>query len=155
MPVRQLTEFLDLNNVPYTANNHMPTYTAQNLAETMHISGHDVAKTIIINVDDALVMVVLPACEAIDLSKLQRALNAKHVEIAKETDFEDCFPLCDTGSMPPFGNLYGMDVIVSTSLAHDEVITFNAGSYTEVVNMSFDDYKKIVSPKIMAITTAH
>jgi len=155
MPVRQLTEFLDSSNVSYTTNNHLPTYTAQDLAQTMHISGHNVAKTIIVNIDNKLVMVVLPACEEINLSALQDALNAKHVEIAKESAFEDCFPLCDTGSMPPFGNLYGMDVIVSSTLAHDEVITFNAGNYTEVVNMSFADYKKIVSPTVLNLTITH
>ena len=49
--------------------------------------------------------------------------------------------------MPPFGNLYNMDEIVSDDLAKDEEIVFNAGTHTELIKMKFNDFKALVHPK--------
>ncbi len=51
--------------------------------------------------------------------------------------------------MPPFGNLYGMDVYVADSLAEDEEIAFNAGSHTELIQMQYPDYARLVKPRIL------
>ena len=50
--------------------------------------------------------------------------------------------------MPPFGNLYGMEVFVTESLAEDEEIAFNSGSHTELIKMSYKDFEALVKPKI-------
>jgi Ala-tRNA(Pro) deacylase len=49
--------------------------------------------------------------------------------------------------MPPFGNLYGMDVYVDPRLAQDLEIAFNAGSHTELVKMTYKDFERLVQPK--------
>ena len=54
--------------------------------------------------------------------------------------------------MPPFGNLYDMDVYVAEQLTEDEEIAFNAGSHTELVRMSYKDFATLVMPKITALT---
>lgn len=51
--------------------------------------------------------------------------------------------------MPPFGNLYGMEVFVSESLAEDEEIAFNAGSHTELVRLAYKDFERLVEPEVM------
>ena len=53
----------------------------------------------------------------VDLYRLKKYLGAETVELASENDFRDHFADCETGSMPPFGNLYGMDVFVDQTLA--------------------------------------
>ena len=53
-----------------------------------------------------MVMLVLPASYRIDTQKLKKALQSKRLGIAKEKDFEELFPDCEVGAMPPFGNLY-------------------------------------------------
>ncbi|HPA73846.1 MAG TPA: YbaK/EbsC family protein, partial [Spirochaetota bacterium] len=63
--------------------------------------------------------------------------------------FKDRFPDCEVGAMPPFGNLYGMEVLVSKDLARDEYIAFNAGSHTSLIKMKYSDYEKAVSPKML------
>jgi len=50
--------------------------------------------------------------------------------------------------MPPFGNLYGMEVYADTSLREDEEIAFNAGSHIEVIRMAYRDFERLVQPKI-------
>jgi Ala-tRNA(Pro) deacylase len=51
--------------------------------------------------------------------------------------------------MPPFGNLYDLDVYVAESLADDEEIAFNACSHTELIRMNYKDFEELVKPKRM------
>jgi len=91
-------------------------------------------------------MAVLPASYKVSFDQLKNALNAEEVRLAYEQEFMDKFPDCDVGAMPPFGNLYGMDVYVAESLAEDEEIAFSACSHTELIKMKFADFKKLVNP---------
>ncbi len=148
MPIKKLKKFLDNNKVKYTVLKHSPAYTAQEIASTAHIKGKELAKTVMIKVDDHLAMAVLPASYRIDLNELQKAAGAKKLNIAGEKDFKDLFPECETGAMPPFGNLYEMEVFVASSLAEDEHIAFNAGTHTELIQMKYKDFEKLVKPTV-------
>ncbi|SRR6266404_3223373 len=117
MPVQKLKEFLDSQNIKYVAISHSKAYTAQGIAALTHISGKELAKTVILKIDDALAMAVLPASYNVDLSLLKAAAGAKAVALAGETEFKDRFRDCETGAMPPFGNLCGMPVLAEESLS--------------------------------------
>ena len=97
-------------------------------------------------------MAVLPASHRVDLDYLKRGVTAKNVEVASESEFKDLFPDCEVGAMPPFGNLYDMDVYVAEKLTDDEEIAFNSGSHTELVRLSYQDFEKLVSPKVIPLT---
>jgi Ala-tRNA(Pro) deacylase len=148
MPIKKLKKFLDDNKVKYTVMKHSPAYTAQEVASSAHIKGKELAKTVMIKMDDNMAMAVLPASYRIDLNELQKATGAKKLNIASEKEFKDMFPDCETGAMPPFGNLYEMDVFVASSLAEDEHIAFNAGTHTELIQLSYKDFEKLVKPKV-------
>jgi Ala-tRNA(Pro) deacylase len=49
--------------------------------------------------------------------------------------------------MPPFGNLYGMEVFVDEILSQDEEIAFNAGSHTELIKLAYRDFERLVNPR--------
>ena len=53
--------------------------------------------------------------------------------------------------MPPFGNIYGVPTYVDKSLAKEDYIVFEAGTYTEAIKLSYHDYEKIVKPQIEAL----
>jgi Ala-tRNA(Pro) deacylase len=149
MPIPALKDFLDRNGVRYAIIAHSPAFTTQEIAARAHISGRELAKTVMVKIDDRLAMAVLPASQKVDLEELQRALGARQIEIAREGEFRSWFPGCDLGAMPPFGNLYGMDVYVADSLAEDEEIAFNAGSFTELIQMAYRDFERLVSPTVL------
>jgi Ala-tRNA(Pro) deacylase len=141
--------FLDQKGFCYECINHDQAYTAQGVAHVAHISGREIAKSVILSVDGKLVMAVLPANEKINFEALKDQLKAKKAEMVSEGVFKDRFPDCEVGAMPPFGNLYGMEVVVSKDLARDEYIAFNAGSHTSLIKMKFADYMEAVSPKLL------
>ena len=149
MPVQKLKEYLDQNKVKYVTLTHSPTYTAQEIAASAHVPGKNLAKTVMVKLDGKMAMAVLPASYRIDFEQLKTQTGAKKVELAKEDDFKDIFPSCDVGAMPPFGNLYDVDVIAEQSLAEDKEIVFNAGSHSELIKMLYRDFERLVKPKIL------
>ena len=149
MLVEALREFLDRSRIKYVVISHSSAHTAQEIAASAHIPGRAMAKTVIVKLDGRLAMAVLPASEMIDLELLADAAFAQQAELAEEEEFADRFPDCELGAMPPFGNLYGMDVYVADSLAEDEEIAFNAGSHTDLVRMAYPDYARLVKPRIL------
>lgn len=149
MALAILTEYLDTRHVPYTVITHSPAYTAQGIAGLTHISGKELAKTVMVKLDEKLVMAVLPANYHVDLAALKRAAKAKIIALAAEEEFQDRFAECETGAMPPFGNLYGLPVFADESLSRDKEIAFNAGTHRELIRMSWEDFKKLAEPMIV------
>lgn len=151
MPVRKLKEFLDQNGVRWVSIVHSPAYTAQEIAASAHVKGRELAKTVMVKVDGKPVMVVLPASQRVDFQVLRDVTGGASVVLSSEAEFRELFPDCEAGAMPPFGNLYGMDVYVSARLADDEEIAFNAGSHTELMKLRFEDFERLVRPKVAAL----
>ena len=148
MPVRQLKEFLDNQNIKYVTIGHSSAYTAQEIAASAHIPGKELAKTVMVKIDSKMAMAVLPASYMVDLDLLKQAAVASKVELAAEQEFKDKFPGCEVGAMPPFGNLYGMEVFAEQDLAEDKEIAFNAGSHTELIRLAYRDFERLVKPKV-------
>jgi Ala-tRNA(Pro) deacylase len=149
MPVQKLKEFLEANQVKYVTISHSPAFTAQEIAASAHIPGKELAKTVLVKLDGRIAMAVLPASQRVNFDQLRETAKAKKVELAPEQEFRDRFPECDVGAMPPFGNLYGMDVYVADTLAEDEEIAFNAGSVTELIRMAYRDFERLVKPRVL------
>ena len=148
MPVKKLKDFLSSHNIKYVTISHSPAYTAQEIAALSHISGKDMAKTVIVNIDNETVMLVLQASCGVDFDLLKKNTGADTIELASEQEFKNMFQGCETGAMPPFGNLYGMKVYVEERLTKNEEISFNAGSHTELIKMAYKDYENVVKPEV-------
>lgn len=153
MPIRSLDRLLDSRNITYRSYNHAPTYTAQETAEVLHTTGYEVAKSVLLKVDDRFVIAVLPACEQVNLNQFRKQIGAEEIRLASENELQAIAPMCDRGSMPPIGNLFGLPVYVSISLAKDEVISFSGGTHTEDIRMSYDDFEWLVQPQLMDFTS--
>ena len=151
MPVQQMKEFLDKHGIKYVTISHSTAYTAQEIAASAHIRGKELAKTVIVKIDGKMAMAVLPASYTVDLDRLRQTIAANKVVLAAESEFKDRFPGCHIGAMPPFGNLYGMEVFVEEDLSQDEEIAFNAGSHTELIRLKYKDFVELVQPKVLKL----
>lgn len=144
---RQLIEYLDSQGVGYQCCRHSPVYTAQGVAHAQHISGKKVAKVVIVSAGGRKLMAVVPACHRVDLEKLENLLGSS-VRLASEGEFQNYFPDCELGAMPPFGHLYNLDVWVDAALKNQPDIIFKAGTHLDTIQMSFKDFEKLVRPKL-------
>lgn len=153
MPVAKMRAYLDSRGIDYVAIQHSPAFTAPEVAESAHVSGRDFAKTVIVMIEDEMAMIVLPASRRVLLNDLREMLETSHVRLASEAEFRDRFPDCELGAMPPLGNLYGMKVYVSSLLAEENQIAFNAGTHTEVIKMAYADFEHLVHPVVLDFVT--
>lgn len=144
-----ITNFLDQQHIAYSLLRHTTAYTAAETAENCHISGDCMAKVVIVKLDGKLAMVVEPAHQKVNLKLLEELTHAHKVELASEYEFQEKFPDCEVGAMPPLGNLYNMDVYISPALTKNEQIIFNAGNHSELIKMSYSDFERLVHPHIL------
>lgn len=154
MPVKRLKEYLESNRVHYQAVSHSRAFTAQDVAESAHVSGKELAKCVMVRIDGKLAMAVVPAASRVDFDLLKLAAGASVVELADEKEFRDMFPECEVGAMPPFGNLYGMETYASIKLKEQPEIAFNAGSHTELIKLSYGDFERLARPKVANISAS-
>ncbi|MBS0351458.1 MAG: YbaK/EbsC family protein [Proteobacteria bacterium] len=147
MPSKNLTDFLNERKVHFTTVTHTPAYTAQEIAASAHIPGTKIAKSVVVRIDGKLCILVEPANCKVDLKALQTELGAHSVELAHEYEFEDSFPGCETGAVPPMGELFDVDVYVDDVIKYQDEIVFSAGNHHELIKMRYADFEKLVKPK--------
>ncbi len=152
MILKTLTQYLDEMKKKYTVVTHSPSFTAQEVAQSAHVSGEDMAKTVIVWMDGTMTMVVLPASHMIDFTLLRRQIGARDLELANESEFMDRFPDCEVGAMPPFGNLFNMKVFVASVLKERRDIVFNAGTHRDLIRMAYADFEGLVQPTVSQFT---
>jgi Ala-tRNA(Pro) deacylase len=152
MQLQRLKSYLDDHHVQYTTIEHAPAFTAQEIAQVSHFPGKEMAKSVMVMLNGQLVETVMPATRQLDLETFKHSTGAYDAELATEAEFENTFPDCEVGAMPPCGNLYGLSVYVSPELQHTGQIMFNAGSHSELIRMQYKDYERLVKPTIVPLT---
>ncbi|MFH0990805.1 MAG: YbaK/EbsC family protein [bacterium] len=141
-----LLKYLTANSVQYEIIEHEPAFSAHEVALASHVADKDLAKAIVIQVDEKYWMAVLRADQRINEHLIKQIFAAKHIQLAHEDDLTKLFPDCQLGAMPPFGNLYGLPIMVDEALASDEEIVFNACTHTKSIRITFKDFRRLVKP---------
>lgn len=146
----KLKNFLDKNKIKYEVSEHKKVYTAFNEAETQHLKGKEVAKTVLIKYwsnssHSSYSLVVVPAVKHVDFGKVKKALKAKKVSMARESDITKVLKT-KVGLIHPFGNLYNLSVLMDNALLKQKSIIASPGSYTESIEFKPKDFVKVVVP---------
>ncbi len=142
----KIDELLTSRHVPFEALHHRPTYTANRMAQVLHVPGKEVAKSVLLRSGNDYILVVLPATHYVDMDRIRRRLGEQDVEMASEEEIERVFPDCERGAMPPFGSLYHIHTLMDESLAEDEEIVFENQTHEDAIRMRFDDYESLEHP---------
>ena len=151
----KLKDYLDGHKVQYEVLTHREAYTAPEIAHTLHVPGKELAKVIMVKVREKFLMTVLPSTWKVSLNRLREVFGDSQVRLATEEEFKGLFPDCAIGAMPPFGNLYGLEVYVDSSLTADEEIVFQAGTHHDAIKMRYEDFAALVSPTVEEFHQVH
>jgi Ala-tRNA(Pro) deacylase len=146
--ITDLLRYLQSNKVEFQVLEHDPAFSAHDVAAVAHVPESEMAKAILIRIDEHYWMAVLRADQRINQQMIRRVFGAKNVQLAPEEDLGMLFPDCQIGAMPPFGNLYGLPVLLEECLANDEEIVFNACTHTKAIRMKFKDFRHLAKPVI-------
>lgn len=150
MPTKKLKDFLDEHQIKYTSITHSPAFTSQEIAAAAHVSGKQLAKTVVVKSDGKFALVIVPASTHVNFAKLRDEFG-KEVDLASESEFKDKFPGCEVGAMPPFGNLYDIPVYADKQLSQQEHILFNAGSHSELIQVFYKDFERLAKPTLVTL----
>ncbi|MCE0558444.1 MULTISPECIES: YbaK/EbsC family protein [unclassified Motilimonas] len=142
----KLQALFELNQISYYIGEFDPAYTSQHRAQSAHISGYELAKAVIVNLDAQLAMVVVPAPYKLDVEELAPELNAERILIACEEEFMPYFSQCESGAVPPLGPLFHLPVYMAADFELQPWIYFNGGNHQEMIKMKTVDFIGLVSP---------
>lgn len=157
-PVAQeIRSLLERERCWYETFEHAPVRTSEEAAKTRPgYTLHQGAKAIILQRKDAqgersFVMLVFPADRKLDSKAAKRVLGAKSIRFASEDEVRHVTRGVEVGAIPPFGNLFGLDVVADRGIFEQERIVFNAGDRRFSIAMTSADYRTLVRPIEAAI----
>jgi Ala-tRNA(Pro) deacylase len=143
----KLINYLNEKKIGYEILHHPEAFTAQTIAAAEHVKGRHHAKVVMVKSGGEHLMTVLPADSRVDLEKLEK-LTGKSTSLEREAEFKDLFPDCAPGTMPPFGDLYGVQTYVDRNLASEDYIVFEAGTHTDAIRLAYSDYERAAKPRV-------
>ena len=143
---------MDNLKINYSHILHPPGYTAEEVANKVHCARHKLAKVLAVHLDNHDALIIIPASDRLDFESVQKKFNSKKVTLFSERELNITFTDCETGAMPVFGNLYGLPVIAADNLLEDGEIFFNAGTHTDAIKCSMEDFIRHVHPKFAHIS---
>lgn len=144
---RWITSTLEQERAPYHVRHHRPCFTAQEVAAAEHISGHRLAKVVIVKADRDLAAVVLPASQQVDLEAVRQTLNCTHCRLATEQEIAEQFPDCEVGAVPPLRHWEGVKLLADARIMQMQgPMVFQAGTHEDAIEMACDDWKRITQP---------
>lgn len=148
-----ITDYLERHGVEFERIPHPRAVTAQELAESIHVSGDQVGKVVVVEADGIKWMAVIPASHLLEEQLVEEALGAKHARMCGEEEFAPIFENCEAGAEPPFGHLFGMGVLLDAQLNEEEDIVFRAGSHSDALRMSVRDFRLLEDPLIVSVSS--
>jgi Ala-tRNA(Pro) deacylase len=139
---------LELRGIPFEELHHREAYTAQEVAQREHVSGHRVAKVVVAMADGRPVELILPASRHINLDRVRTVLHAHEIRLAAEAELAQFFTNCEVGAIPALRHWKDVDVLMDRSLNVEGKILFQAGTHADAVCLNFRDWYEMVNPQV-------
>jgi len=139
---------LDRWGICYEESQHAEAFTAQEVAQREHVSGHHVAKVVCVLADGWPCELVLPASRRVLLDWVAELLGAERVQLATEDQLARYFPDCEPGALPALRYWEGVEVIADGYLNTAGDILIMGGTHRDAVRMNFDDWFNLVQPRV-------
>jgi len=143
---------LEQRGVYFEELQHPEVFTAQAVAQKEHISGHRVAKVVGVIADGEPLELILPASRRVELSRLRTLLGVRIIRLASEDDIAGCFTDCERGAIPALRHWGNVGVWMDASLMNAGDIVFQAGTHCDAIRMHFDDWFRMVQPRVGTFT---
>lgn len=144
MILKKIKKLLDKKNIQYKLKHHEPVYTSEQAAKVRGDKLEQGAKAIIMKTKNDFIFAVISGAKKIDSKKLKKIVKSKNLSFVDKEKVKE-FGL-ESGSVPPFGSIIGLQTYVDKSLTENEEIAFNAGSLTDSIKMRLKDYLKVENP---------
>jgi Ala-tRNA(Pro) deacylase len=143
MVAAKLQGFLEAQGVEHRPVPHAPAPTSSETAQAAHVPGARLAKAVVVEVPDHCAVVVLPATAQVHLGELRRILG-ETCALATEPTVAQLFDDCEAGSVPPFGQAYGLEVLVDDRLLEHDRVFVQSGDRVTLLELDGDDFRRLM-----------
>jgi Ala-tRNA(Pro) deacylase len=143
-----ILKMLQARGIPIKEMHHREAYTAQQLAQREHFTGHRVAKVVVVMADGGPVELILPASRHVNLDRVRTLLHAHDLRLATEAEMEKFFDECEVGAIPALRHWKDVGVLMDQSLAVEGDILFQAGTHSDAIRLDFRDWYDMVQPQV-------
>jgi Ala-tRNA(Pro) deacylase len=147
----RLHERLQAAGITFTVLRHEPVYTSEQAAAVRGVPLASGAKALVLKAGEAFVLAVVPADRKLDSKKARTALGSRSIRFASREEVEQITGL-QPGSIPPFGNLFGLPTYCDPALGQNASINFNAGDHAISIGMTYADFVALEQPKLVDVT---
>jgi Ala-tRNA(Pro) deacylase len=130
-----LKSYLDQRSIDHSVVPHPHTRSSMDTAASAHVPGDRLAKAVIVNYEDAQLMVVVPSDYHVRLGLLHRHLGGE-VGLATEAELAGLFPDCEVGAIPPIGAAYGLRTLLDAKLRAQPEVYFEAGDHESLIRVT-------------------
>ncbi|MBI2655938.1 aspartate--tRNA ligase [Candidatus Woesearchaeota archaeon] len=143
----KIRDVLNREKIEYEVLEHRPVFTSKETAEVRGTELKQGCKALVCKTEEGFIQAVVSGAKELDIEKLQKLTLFKKLELANAKDVKQVTG-CNIGSVPPFGNLFGLKVYFDKSVLENAVVAFNAGQHTKSIKMKSKDLQKIVNPVV-------
>jgi Ala-tRNA(Pro) deacylase len=147
-----IKDMLNQRGVAYEEQHHAEVFTSQEVAQCEHVSGHHVAKVVVVMADGRPVELILPASRRVVLNRVRELLGAREVRLASEAEMERVFGDCETGATPPLRHWKDVPVLMDFAMEVVGDIVFQAGTHQDTIRLKFRDWFSLVNPRVEAFS---
>ncbi len=146
-----MKKYLDASHKKYALIEHKKVFTAYDLGQTLKRKLDDIAKTLLVKTEAGYTLVVVRAGDRLNLVKLKKALAAKKLSIAKESDMVKALKV-KPGALTPFGGFHKLPIIVDKKMTKGTKLLFGSGSFEHAIEMKAKDFLALEHPTVAAFS---
>lgn len=143
----RLQRFPLAQGVSFETSHHARAGSTHATARSAQHNDSDFARVVMVRLDGRMAMVVVGAGRCLDLAALRLAIGCEALELVPESEFVPLFLDDEAGAVPPFGDLYGLDIFVEESLSEDEEIALSTDPHVELIRIPFALFEQLVHPE--------
>jgi len=147
----RLERWLREHGAAFRLMEHGAAATSEEAARARGTPIESGAKALVLLADGNPVHVVVPAHRRLDNARLRALLRTRTTRFATPDELL-ALTGCTPGAVPPFGCLFGLPALVDEALARREHVVFSAGSNTVSIWMRGDDFLRLASARVHALS---
>ena len=148
----RLERWLREAGVAFEIFEHAPVRTSEEAARVRGTPLEAGAKALVVRADDRFVHCVLPAHLKADNARLRELVGTRKLRFATPDELA-ALTGCAPGAVPPFGNLFGLPVLLDEQLCVHEQVAFNAGSNSVSITMGCADLVRLSGATVCRFAT--
>lgn len=132
-------KYLAKYRVPYQVISHQRTQCLEDAVAQLEMNTENLVEAQLVADDQGVILVVVPYQRRINFEKLKHKLN-RNLRLMPAFKSNRLFYDCEPGSRPPFGDPYGLDMIMDKSIGHLDSVLIESGCHTALLKISVNDF---------------